>query len=276
MKTPMLYGICILAATTTLSGCAHFKKLRPATPQEQLLSRDVSKVSIASLVKAKVCCENFSKVTYQPFQNGSYLIDQASPVMPFSDGQSYLAAFKLPEKLSKESYTLSSATGKTAFPVEAMLLDEQFNFVRNIDTSRFLQTTEPTSKQLNLQAPLHLSSKEKYLVVYANRQYLGTSLPLDLPTDKVSELPYAAWGVINIQPELKSADPSTVTTTDTLIAAQPVISKQTQAYYRTAIRSEVAKKHLKQAKQLVKEAQLLGYAAVETIYQKALKKKKKK
>lgn len=273
MKTPMLYGICILAATTTLSGCAHFKKLRPATPKEQLLSRDVSKVSIASLVKAKVCCENFSKVTYQPFQSGSYLIDQASPVMPFSDGQSYLAAFKLPEKPSKETYTLSSTTGKTAFPVEVMLLDEQFNFVRNLDTSRFLQTTEPSSKQLNLQAPLHLSSKEKYLVVYANRQYLGTSLPLDLPTDKVSELPYAAWGVINIQPEQMTEEQATSTDTSVL-NDQPVISKQTKAYYRTAIRSEVAKKHLKQAKQLVKEAQLLGYVEAETIYQKALKKKK--
>ncbi|MFB0974514.1 MAG: MalM family protein [Tolumonas sp.] len=292
----MMKARLIFLTVLTLAGCANQSGIK------QQPDIDNSAEARQALTQATICCTDFSSVTMQQLHNGIIAIDASSPVMQFASGRSAFYAGAIPAEYYGADVTAASLVGKTAMPLQVMLLDAQRNPTRTLDETAFpfIEATLFSSNRFS--GKIRLLPNERFMVIYANTADLQRKLTLPHPEKLKArakniapppypdlQIPYSPWGTV----ELKFSNPvAPMSVTETVIqptaatshvSATPVkaepsvqtttVSQQTRLYYQQAIQQAVRDNQIELAMQLVAEAEKLGFTEARNVFVEAVKQK---
>ena len=286
----------VLLTALTLMGCAHQSGIK------QQPDMDNSAEARLALTQAAICCTDFSSVTMQQLHNGIIAIDASSPVMQFASGRSAFYAGEIPAEYYGADVTAASLVGKTAMPLQVMLLDAQRNPTRTLDEHAFPFTEATLFSSNRFSGKIRLLPNERFMVIYANTADLQRKLTLPHPEKLKAraknitpppypdlQIPYSPWGNVELKfsnpvaqmPVIEKVTQPAVATspvsTTTIKAEPPVqtttVSQQTRQYYQQAIQQAVRDNQIEQAMQLVAEAEKLGFTEARNVFVDAVKQK---
>ncbi|MGL4206240.1 MAG: MalM family protein, partial [Aeromonadaceae bacterium] len=104
-----LFVACTMAACSAVDGL-----VAPTQEYKSVLTgRDAA---MDGLSRASACCQDYSTLPYASINAGDdkwIAIDSNSPVFNFSEGKSYIAAYKLPQNSGDLRITIAAQIDKT-------------------------------------------------------------------------------------------------------------------------------------------------------------------
>uniref|UniRef100_UPI002629E376 MalM family protein n=1 Tax=uncultured Photobacterium sp. TaxID=173973 RepID=UPI002629E376 len=283
----------MLAAS--LIGCA----ASPATD----ISAKVKDVAIT----ASVCCNTYSEFSWVPMQGNEidFAIDEYSKVGQFAEGNSYFAAFALPQNVERMRVGLKSWMKTSGvFAPKVLLLSPQFEPVKTIALEDFEVKPSNIFSLSSYQKRFVMEqSKTPYMVVYSPLEYREGKIQIPHPervraeelgmarpmvTDPVIQHRKFGSLALDLKPlNLRSyrADqavrapvvPAVVSETQPVTKVAPAAMNvkmlpETEAFYNVQIKAAVEKNDMHKALQLLEEAKRAGSSSAETTFIELIKK----
>ncbi len=195
----------------TLSGCS-------IAPQPlTVAAEDQAQVANAALMAATPCCATLAELPYQPLVEGEQrvIIDQRSASFDFSEGRSYLAAYRLPEQTGDLLIELKSLMGKSVLVPQVLLLDEQYQITRVIKAADFPYQPAKLMDGDRFEGAIYVSRQslrpERYMVIYTPHDQLQSGTTILHPAKAFARahstvepnvadpvIPHSAWGELDI------------------------------------------------------------------------------
>lgn len=287
LEDKKLKNICFVLLAGLLAGCSssgnvvndtsravksQFADIEKLT--EQLRTEQVNPVPLNKLAFRMLSLESTNRID----------ITADSPIVNFPEGNSFVAALLLPERMSSFSFSLDSITGRTVFMPSVLFLDKNFQEIVRIDD------VELNNRALSLQKDFseEMANKTRYILVYTKDSELDGKTALrdiareyeEAKGNELSEItypkPYAKHSPIgNINVSLKnvffsaqtidaglvpedSAQNKTVTLSTAPLVEAPIILSDTEAFYLQQISKAIKDDNLSRAKSLVEEAERAG------------------
>lgn len=264
-----------------------------STPTDLMDQREMDALANTPtlLMDAKVCCTQFSEITYTPIvidKKKVYLdvvISDQSPAYEFSSGKSFFKAFQLPENKGRYNLMVESKISDTAFKPQVMILNEGFEVTRIVESEAFQMEKQFVGDELIVGTVKFDTTssipgaKEKYFIVYTTDQALTETTKrlnwnVELSKakgvdpikgmDKVSQ--HAAVGnvVLTVVPTSASAYFGSMQKTTNMIPIETTLGKSGPsqadivAYYLQHVENSLKKDDVKTALQWLKEAKYIG------------------
>jgi len=231
---------------------------------------------------------DFQKVSLD--RNNRIDITIRSPIVSFPEGNSYIAALLLPEKMSRFTFNLVSYVGRTIFIPEVLFLDENRQEVMRINDPQFNYENNFT---INQAISSEKAPRIRYVVIYSKDSVLdGKSEMRDIAREYeaakgavLSEgsypKPYTKHSPIgsldlNLEQVFLSAQNVESFNQENQYkvmqavspAKTPVILSDTEAFYLEQIRKAVKAGDDLRAKSLVEEAERAGSTKANAYYLK--------
>ena len=217
-----LFMACTMVACSAMDGI-----VAPTSEYKAVLNgRDAA---MDGLSRATACCQDYSTLPYASLNAGDDKwmgIDGHSPVFNFSEGKSYIAAFKLPQNSGDLRITIAAQIDKTLFFPSVVLLDSQFKVTRTLD-SKFFQYQEAQLMAGNrVEGTFTIDrtyvgnpNNESYLVIYTPENKLSETTTI-MSEEKLMArstavvpsgikdpvIPHSPWGLLKLQVEDISSD----------------------------------------------------------------------
>lgn len=281
----------LLAASLTLAGCS---SISLQSPKDQFSDAFIPTIKAEkALAQKKVCCDNFSQLTYQEISDDEPLfvpITENSQAYQFATGKSFVQAYKLSTKGSKIKLEISALITDTVIVPQIMLLDGEFNITRTISSDKFIYEEAKllTGDVLSADLTVYRSQKdsmknETYLLFYTTDQAKKSTTTIIHPAKSFAKahstvvpeiedpiIPHSATGLVKIKiaKEGTRADDENIYIPE-IVTAQDNALTETQ--YNQAVIKAVKDKELDKALKIVEEAEAAGYLAVRETFIEALK-----
>ena len=255
----------------------------------QLRSPQVTAVPLNSLLFQMVSVERSNRVN----------ITANSPIVNLPEGNSFVAALLLPERISQFTFVLESLVGRTVFVPHVIFLNENLQEVSRIDDAQY---NAKGFLFMQKEFTVELTENIRYILVYSKDSDLeGRTEIVDVAREyelsKGKELPEQSFpklytkhspiGNINISfkdvffsAQIPTAGSvvddtkqnKTMTLNTAPIVEPPTILSDTEAFYLQQISKAIKEGNLSRAKSLVEEAERAGSIKAQSHYMKELKK----
>jgi maltose operon protein len=185
-----------LIASLTVCGCAGTRSdswLDPMQAKSPIYTGVAASPSqsLQELRSARICCTSLDQIRFQPLDTEEtrfYEINASSPAYAFATGKSFLSAFELQSDLDRASITIEAIAGATVFVPTVLILDENHNVSRAVESDRFEYTPAGFMEPQRLKGKFSIDrrhgsglARERYLLV------LTTSEDLRGSTQMISE-----------------------------------------------------------------------------------------
>lgn len=207
----------------TLAGCSSIDNLIVPTSEYKSVL-DARERSITALADAHPCCSQYQQIPYKDLpisDNILLVIDGSSPVYHFPEGNSFIAAYKLPVNSGDLKITISAQVDSTVYFPAVIMLDSQFKPTRNIageifkyKPAKFLDPDRVEAVFTVDRTQVGNPQNESYMIIYtplskidetttvihpANLQ--AEALHVDQPGIKNPQVPHSAWGLLKLSVE---------------------------------------------------------------------------
>ena len=217
-----LFVACTMAACSAVDGL-----VAPTQEYKSVLTgRDAA---MDGLSRASACCQDYSTLPYAAINAGDDKwigIDGNSPVFNFSEGKSYISAFKLPQNSGDLRITVAAQVDKTLFYPSVVLLDSQFKVTRTLDSKVFKYEEAQLMSGNRIEGTFTVDrtyvgnpNNEIYLVIYTPENKLSETTTI-LSEEKLMAratavvpsgikdpvIPHSPWGLLKVQVEDISSD----------------------------------------------------------------------
>ena len=276
---PLLFAGLLAACTTSADLAKDASEL-----STQLRSTQVSPVPLNSLAFQMLSLESNNQID----------ITADSPIVDFSEGNSFAAALLLPEHMSGFTFTLESVIGLSVFVPSVVFLNENLQEVSRIDNAKL---NAKKSYSIEKQFSAEMSQAIRYILVYSKDSALDgrTERPdpaREYELSRGKELSEQAYPklyakhspigniIVSLEDVFYSAqavnvglvaEGSTVNKTAPLITA-PTILNDTEAFYLEQISKAIKENNLSRALSLVEEAERAGSTKAKSHYTAELEK----
>ncbi len=219
MKYNMLIAACLVSVGCgVLSGCSSEPLVAPIEQNKDVFSS--SDVALSALQQASVCCNSFSDFPYSDVKIGKVYspISKTSPVFNFKEGNSYFAAYRLPEHTGDIRITVASQVDKTVFYPRVIMLDSQFRVTRVIGDDIFtykpaelLQLDRIESVFTVDRSRTNNPNNETYMILYSPADQLNKTTTILHPAKAFARahstvepnvkdpvINHSAWGLVEL------------------------------------------------------------------------------
>ena len=215
--TRVTFALCV---ALTMGACSSFDGLVAPTSEYKavLNGRDAA---MDGLSRASVCCKDYSTLPYADLAPGDdkwIPIDSNSPVFNFSEGKSYLAAFKLPQNSGDLKITIAAQIDKSLFFPSVVLLDSQFKVTRVLDNKVFEYKEAQMLEGNRIEGVFTIDrtyvgnpNNESYLVIYtpenklsetttimSEEKLMARATAVVAPNLKDPVIPHSPWGLLKL------------------------------------------------------------------------------
>ena len=212
-----LFIACTMVACSAMDGI-----VAPTSEYKAVLNgRDAA---MDGLSRATACCQDYSTLPYASLNasDDKWMgIDGHSPVFNFSEGKSYMAAFKLPQNSGDLKITVAAQIDKTLFFPSVVLLDSQFKVTRVIDDKVFEYKPAQMFEGNRIEAVFTIDrtyvgnpNNESYFVIYtpenklsetttimSEEKLMARATAVVAPNVKDPVIPHSPWGLMRVTVE---------------------------------------------------------------------------